>query len=93
MSLLRLSYKRLTFSPPTPLFLILSPSLSLSLPLSPPASGSSHCSLLMKEAAMLGAPCGRPREEAEAFHPAAHEELRPARSHTPERKADRSSPS
>ena len=68
-------------------------SLFLALFLPPSLPGSSHCSLLMKEAAMLGAPCGRPREEVEAFHPAAHEELRPACSHTPERKADRSSPS
>ena len=106
MSLLRLGYKRLTFlaAPhpslplpvlslsPSPPSLSLPASLSLSLSL-PAASCSSHGSLLMKEAATLEAPCGRPQEEAEAFRPVAHEELRSARGHIPERKTDGSSPS
>ena len=85
-----------SLSPARPLSPSRPPSLPPSLPLSlsfSPASGSPHGSLLMKGAAMLGAPCGRPQEEAEAFRPVAHEELKSARGHIPERKTDGSSPS
>ena len=76
MSLLRLGYKRLTFlaAPhpslpvpvlslsPSPPSLSLPASLSLSLSL-PAASCSSHGSLLMKEAAMLGLPVDAHRKK------------------------------
>ena len=92
MSLLRLGYQRLTFSPPTPLFLILPPSLSLSLfPLLPLALLT--VPFWWRKLPCWGSLWRRPQEEAEAFHPSAHEELRIAHGHTPGQKADRSSPS